>query len=484
MADSFEGNFGAPAPAFSDGGGFATFAAQEAWPVGPVGNASFATSYTATVADAGSTSTLPMSTDTIYPREATTVPVSVADTPAAPAKVGDTTVVGDTHKPDHAPVGDKEQPKITLVDASSADAKNADITIKADGKTVPPNVADLFKDGKPHKEYLVAVEKGATEESISDTLSAMKGHIQSKGDEAHKYSPSLNDLCKETKISADLKKSFEKEPEEEAKTDIPKGGGGGKGGGDSTPPKVDETDKEEQAKKDEEKNAEKDTEKDGKSDGAKLTPQASDYKKAFATGDVNNGAPHSLGKYGQDAGNWFMGSCMTDAMMAEIMNPPPGPHWDKLKDVLKKHENDPEFQAKMKGQVDALNKDGNVEGAKALEDLSKNLKNDEFTQGFGTFLQNQQAGKTATAEEMGKYFNSGMQEAAFSSQMTKLASDMKFDLKSVTADQVQDLAIGFKLGHAPTAAEKAEILKTDNQGNTASMIALYARTMKEKMAGG
>lgn len=388
--------------------------------------------------------------NTVKPADNTVKP---ADNTVKPADNTDTKEPRDTR-----PVDGKEQPKITLVDASSAQAKNADVTIKADGRTEPPNVGDLFKDGKPHKGYVVAIEKGAKESDISDTLSAMKGYIQSKGDENTKYSPSLVDNCKETQISADLKKTFEKEPEEEPKTNIPKGDTS-QGGGNSNPPKIDENDKE---TPDTHKDDPREEENGG---GDKLTPKVSDYKSAFGVGDYANGAPHSLGKYGMDAGKWFMGSCLTDGMMAELMEPPPGPHWEKLKDVLKKHQNDPEFAAKMKEQ-----------GQEVQDFMNKLQTDDKFASGFSSFLQNQQEGKTATPEEMSKYFSPQLQDAAFDSQMSKLAKDMKIDLKSITPDQVQDLAVAFKLGHAPTAAEK--------QGDAYRMISDYAKAIKERMQSG
>src|SRR5262249_41970452 len=129
--------------------------------------------------DTGLNNITGVKTETTVPKGDTAPTVKPADNPVKPT---DNTVkpADNTEKEarDTRPVEGKEQPKITLVDASSAQAKNADVTIKADGRTEPPNVGDLFKDGKPHKGYVVAIEKGAKESDISDTLSAMKGYIQ------------------------------------------------------------------------------------------------------------------------------------------------------------------------------------------------------------------------------------------------------------------------------------------------------------------
>jgi hypothetical protein len=387
---------------------------------------------------------------------------------------GDTTSIfkqTDATPPVHTTLEQGQQPKITVTSDTS---RPADFHVKADG-TVEVS-GKPFDGNKPLSEYTVSVDKGADPKLTENVVKQIAEDVSKKAPDAKPFLDSETGL-----VSEDLQKQYQKSTndggkENEDSEDIPDGnenggtdgggggggcdggGGGGGGGGDDTDMDTDEGG-------DRNRDDSTDNGRDGEGgDHNRQTLGAQDaLRQALATnldgaGNPNfeNGTAKSLGAYSMNFNN-FVSSWLTDEMLEELGHPP---DWSKLGKIMKKYANDPKFKAKMGEHLDALKQQGDDTSGKAIEGMFDKLANDDqFAKGFGDFMNNQEQGKPATADEMKTYFGKDIQDAAINSKMADVATPMGIKLKDMNEQQAADVSLGMLVGHKVTDSEKAELLK-------------------------
>ncbi|MFA7338504.1 MAG: hypothetical protein WC028_17080 [Candidatus Obscuribacterales bacterium] len=346
-----------------------------------------------------------------------------------------------------------ESPRINVAPATAENAGKADILVGKDGTV---SLAEGLA-GKTLKEYNVQVEAGADAKLAEKALTDLGSMIKSQSPDAV---PRLNVLKGENGqdlISSDFRDSF-RDKFEIAPVDktLPDGqtdgggggggggcdgggcdgggGGGGGGGGDNSIPETDTN---------------TDTNTDKRVDGGTDTSIPNSGSRAF-----NELAGKLTDMNAANYGNW-LASSMPDGFMEEL-GPPP---WDpkKLAAYLSKHSK--EIKDKMGKRASALDKQGDKEGSKAINDFADNFEKvtqdparlDKFASSMADFTERASNG-SANPSDVHAMFdnNAGLEGAIRRSQMLEGAKKY-------------DTSLGGEADLSKLNAEKAAALIADLQ---------------------
>lgn len=374
----------------------------------------------------------------------------------------------DATPPVHTELEQGQQPKISVTSDTN---KPADFKVKADGTV---EVAGKPFDGqKPLSEYKIAVEQGADQKMTEQVVKHIADQISQKAPDAKPVLDAEPGLVSEElrqryqksdTTDGEQKDDFDDLPDDKGGIDGGGGGGcdgggcdgGGGGGGDDTNLDVDDG-----KDRNHDEGLDRDQQEGDRNRAVVSATEA--LRNALATNLDSAGKPNyenatakSLGAYSMNF-NGFVTSWLTDEMLEELGHPP---DWSKLGKILKKHANDPKFKQKMGEKMDALKSNGEESSAKTLEGMVDRLANDEqFAKGFGEFMQGQEQGRNATPDEMKNFFGKDVQDAAITSQMADVATQMGVKLKDLNEQQASDVALGMLVGHKVSDAEKKQLLE-------------------------
>ena len=320
---------------------------------------------------------------------------------------------------DRTKIGADESPKINVGPVNPA--KPADIVIGKDGSV---SVAKGLTDtGKPLKEYNVQVEAGADSKVTEKVLSDLGEHIKGQAPDVVPRISAQKDADGKDIVSNDFKDQFREKfnkggnPDEKLPDDpnMPPGGGGGGGGCDGgNGPKPD-------GGLDNDTDNGKDG-KDGKDDGGRdsINPGTGAFRDLSSKLSDMNPVQY----------NSWLSNVMPDNF-AEEMGPPP---WDpkKLAAYMSKHSK--EIKDKMGKRAAALDKEGDKDGAKAINDFADNFdklsqdpaKMEQFAGTMSNFAQRANDGTANTGDVHAMFDkNSALEQAIRNSQLVETAK--KYD---------------------------------------------------------
>lgn len=360
-------------------------------------------------------------------------------------------------------IAEGESPKISVQPKN--DSQPADIVIKKDGTV---DIAKGINDtDKPLSQYNVQVEAGAdpkVTEKVIDDLGAM---IHDKCPNCTPKIDTGKDASGSDLVSTDYRDLFNERyrPADEDTDELPDdpelpdggggggcdGGGGGGGGNDINP------DEEFKPEEDEE-GTEPGT--DGDTGGNRERNMQALKEMSSAMGDMH--ANHYS--------NWMMASMLPPELLAELGDPPWSPEkMKKLQEYMKAHGKD--IKKNIADRAAALEKSGDTEGAKALNDFGTNMENicndpqklEQFSTALANFTDKAAHGEANTSDVHAMFENNAALESAIrNSQLVETAKKYDSssggpDLEKVRKDNGDKLIA--ELQRNPTPPKETEIIK-------------------------
>jgi len=363
---------------------------------------------------------------------------------------------------DRSKIGEGESPKINVQPKN--DSQPADIVIRKDGTVdMAKGIAD---SDKPLSQYNVQVEDGVDAKVTEKVLDDLGSMIHDKCPNCTPRIESGKDSGGGDLVSSDYRDLFQEryrpvDPEDEALPDdpeLPDGGGGGGGGGDGgCGPQPDD----ELSPEDEEFDGGEGGE-DGEGGGAYPERGFQALKDmSTAMGDMH--ANHYA--------NWMMASMLPPELLAELGDPPwTAEKMKKLQEYLKTHGKD--IKKNISDRAAALEKQGDTEGAKALNDFGTNMESicndpaklEQFSTAFANFADKASHGEANTTDVHAMFENNAALEAAIrNSQLVETAKKYDTsqggnpDLEKVRKDNGDKLIA--ELQRNPTPPKETEIIK-------------------------
>jgi hypothetical protein len=236
---------------------------------------------------------------------------------------------------------------------------------------------------------------------------------------------------------------------------LPDGGGGGGGGGDGCGPSPD-------VNPDEELGPEEDTVDPG-SDTSGYKERGFQALKEMSTAMGDMHANHYS--------NWMMAAMLPAELLAELGDPPWSPEkMKKLQEYMKTHGKD--IKKNIADRAAALEKQGDTEGAKALNDFGTNMESicndpaklEQFSGALANFYDKAAHGEANTSDVHAMFENNAALEAAIrNSQLVETAKKYDSsqggapDLEKVKKDNGDKLIA--ELQRNPTPPKETEIIK-------------------------
>lgn len=320
---------------------------------------------------------------------------------------------------DRTRIGADESPKINVGPINPS--KQADILIGKDGAV---HVAKGLTDtGKPLKEYNVQVEAGVDSKVTEKVLSDLGEHIKSQAPDVVPRITSQKDGDGKDIVSSDFKDSFREKfnkggnPDEKLPDDpsMPPGGGGGGGGGGGC---------------DGGNTPKPDANVDNESDNGKDGKDSRDGRDSSISGGAFRDLSGKLSDMNPVQYNSWLSNVMPDDFAAE-MGPPP---WDakKLAAYMSKHSK--EIKDRMGKRAASLDKEGDKDGAKAINDFADNFdkmandpsKMEQFAGTMSSFAERASNGVANTGDVHAMFDkNSALEQAIRNSQLVETAK--KYD---------------------------------------------------------
>ncbi|MBA3995516.1 MAG: hypothetical protein C0469_18515 [Cyanobacteria bacterium DS2.3.42] len=383
------------------------------------------------------------------------VPASFKSNESAKYQVNEAMPAVDAARPK---IAEGESPKINVQPKN--DAQPADIVIGKDGSV---NIAKGINDGdKPLSEYNVQVEAGADPKVTEKVIDDLGSMIHEKCANCTPRINSGKDTNGSDLVSGDYRDRFQErykpaddQPEDDLPDDpeLPDGGGGGGGGGggcDVQPP-------------DEELSPEEDQPVDPGADNGASKERGFQALKEMSTAMGDMHANHYS--------NWMMASMLPPELLAELGDPPWSPEkMKKLQEYMKTHGKD--IKKNIGDRAAALEKAGDTEGAKALNDFGTNMESicndpaklEQFSGALANFYDKAAHGEANTTDVHAMFGNDAKLEAAIrNSQLVETAKKYDSsqggapDLEKVRKDNGDKLIA--ELQRNPTPPKETEIIK-------------------------
>jgi hypothetical protein len=359
-------------------------------------------------------------------------------------------------------IADGESPAINVQPKN--DSQPADIVIKKDGTV---DIAKGLNDGdKPLSQYNVQVEAGADPKVTEKVLDDLGTMIHDKCPNCTPRIDSGKDTNGGDLVSADYRDRFrerykpadQNNPDEDLPDDpeLPDGGGGGGGGCDGGGGGND-------LNPDDELGPEQDENVDPGADNSAYRERGFQALKEMSTAMGDMHANHYA--------NWMMAAMLPAELLEELGDPPWSPEkMKKLQEYMKTHGKD--IKKNIADRAAALEKQGDTEGAKALNDFGTNMESicndpaklEQFSGALANFYDKSAHGEANTTDVHAMFENNSALEAAIrNSQLVETAKKYDSsqggspDLEKVKKDNGDKLIA--ELQRNPTPPKETEIIK-------------------------